>query len=78
MESYYQSGRDPDWDHASVGAGILEHSIMEAFADGMREYRLLRGDEAYKSRYATHDPGVATVLAARGYAGRIELASAAG
>jgi len=35
IESYYQSGRDPDWDRHAVGAGILEHSIREAFADGM-------------------------------------------
>ena len=36
IESYYQSGRDPEWDRHAVGAGILEHSIRQAFADGMQ------------------------------------------
>ncbi|MGZ4251589.1 MAG: GNAT family N-acetyltransferase [Solirubrobacteraceae bacterium] len=61
VESYYQSGRDPQWDRHGVGAGILEHSIREAFADGMHEYRLLRGDESYKRRYATAPGTVVTV-----------------
>ena len=58
VESYYQSGRDPEWDRHAVGAGILEHSIREAFADGMQEYRLLRGDESYKRRYASSPQSV--------------------
>ena len=70
VESYYQSGRDPDWDRHAVGAGILEHSIREAFADGMREYRLLRGDESYKRRYATSAPSVLTVALGRSAGGR--------
>ena len=61
IESYYQSGRDPAWDRHAVGAGILEHSIREAFADGMYEYRLLRGDESYKRRYASAPGSVVTV-----------------
>jgi CelD/BcsL family acetyltransferase involved in cellulose biosynthesis len=65
VESFYQSGRDPDWDRSRVGAGLLEHTIREAFADGMREYRLLRGDEEYKRRYATRDASICTVAAAR-------------
>jgi len=60
VESYYQSGRDPSWDRFAVGAGILEHSIREALADGMREYRLLRGNEDYKARYATRGGLVCT------------------
>jgi CelD/BcsL family acetyltransferase involved in cellulose biosynthesis len=74
VEYYYQSGRDPAWDRFSLGAGILEHSIREACADGMREYRLLRGDEAYKSRYATRDPGLVTIAAARRPLGRTVVA----
>jgi hypothetical protein len=38
--------------------------------DGMNEYRLLRGDEAYKSRYANRDPGLLTIggaLSPRGW-----------
>jgi CelD/BcsL family acetyltransferase involved in cellulose biosynthesis len=63
-------GRDPDWDRHAVGAGILEHSIREAFADGMREYRLLRGDESYKRRYATSVPSVLTAALGRSTGGR--------
>ena len=76
VESYYQSGRDPAWDRYALGAAVLEHSIREAFADGMREYRLLRGDEAYKSRYATYDRGLCTILAARRRLERSAIAAA--
>jgi CelD/BcsL family acetyltransferase involved in cellulose biosynthesis len=75
-ESYYQSGRDPEWDRSSVGLVLLAHTIREAMGDGVREYRLLRGGESYKDRFATDDPGVETVLTGRGPAGR--LAAAAG
>jgi CelD/BcsL family acetyltransferase involved in cellulose biosynthesis len=77
VDSFYQSGRDPSWDRSAVGAGLLEHTMREAFADGMREYRLLRGDEAYKSRYATRDPALQTVARGRSLPGRL-LVSAAG
>jgi CelD/BcsL family acetyltransferase involved in cellulose biosynthesis len=75
VESYYQSGRDPAWDRHAVGAGILEHSIREAFADGMREYRLLRGDETYKRRYASA-PGSVVTVALPGSAGGGALVAA--
>jgi CelD/BcsL family acetyltransferase involved in cellulose biosynthesis len=64
-DSYYQLGRDPGWDRFAVGAGILEHTIREAFVDGMHEYRMLRGDEQYKRRYATRDTVLRTVAVAR-------------
>lgn len=76
IESYYQSGRDPGWDRHAVGAGILEHSIREAFADGMREYRLLRGDESYKRRYASSEASVLTVVLPGSARGRGLLAAA--
>ncbi len=69
VEYFYQSGRDLAWDKHGVGAGLLEHSIREAFADGMREYRMLRGDEDYKRRYATairHVVTIAVPLTQRG------------
>jgi CelD/BcsL family acetyltransferase involved in cellulose biosynthesis len=74
VESYYQSGRDPEWDQHRVGAGILEHSIRQAFADGMREYRLLRGDEGYKRRYATSEHSVFTIAVAETERGRALVA----
>jgi CelD/BcsL family acetyltransferase involved in cellulose biosynthesis len=75
VESFYQSGRDPGWNKFAVGSGILEHSIREAFQDGMREYRLLRGEEEYKRRYATRPSNVLTVAAASGPVGRAMLAT---
>jgi CelD/BcsL family acetyltransferase involved in cellulose biosynthesis len=73
VESYYQAGRDPAWDHASVGFVLLAHTIREAASDGMDEYRFLRGDERYKLRFADADPGVETVVLARGPAGRLAV-----
>jgi CelD/BcsL family acetyltransferase involved in cellulose biosynthesis len=65
-ESYYQGGRDPAWDRTSVGLVLLLHTIREALADGMREYRFLRGDEPYKRRLQTDDPRVATLAVSAG------------
>jgi CelD/BcsL family acetyltransferase involved in cellulose biosynthesis len=75
-EWYYQLGRDPEWERESVGLVLLVHSLREAVNDGMREYRLLRGAEAYKSRFATRDDGVTTVALSRGAAGRFLVAAA--
>ncbi len=66
FESYYQSGRDPAWDRYRVGFVLLTHTMREAFDDGMREYRMLRGAEAYKDRFATEDKGLETVAVSRG------------
>lgn len=77
-ESYYQSGRDPRFAELSPGSVLLTHTIREALEDGVDEYRLLRGDEAYKRRLATSDPGLQTVAVARGPAGRAALAAARG
>lgn len=68
-EWYYQSGRDPEWDKDSVGLVLLAHTIRETFDDGLRIYRLLRGGESYKARFATSDPGLETVVAGRGALG---------
>ncbi len=76
-ESYYQSGRDPDWERSSVGLVLLVHTIRAAMEDGMEEYRLLRGGETYKDRFATGDPGVVTVAAGRGASGRAAAAAGA-
>ena len=76
-ESYYQSGRDPDWERSSVGLVLLAHTMEQAMNDGMTEYRLLRGGESYKDRFATDDPGVETVAAGRGLGRAAALAGAA-
>ncbi len=83
VEAFYQAGRDPSWDHASVGLVLLAHSIRAALEDGMDEYRFLRGAEPYKYRFADEDPGLETVVvapgapwAAAGLAGGARLARA--
>jgi CelD/BcsL family acetyltransferase involved in cellulose biosynthesis len=75
-ECFYQSGRDPAWDEHSVGFVLLAHSIRSAFEDGMREYRFLRGGDAYKGRFADGDPGVETMVVGRGSLGRPAVAAA--
>lgn len=75
-ESYYQGGRDPAWQAASVGFVLLVHTIREALVDGMREYRFLRGGESYKHRFADSDPGLETIALGRGLLGRAALLSA--
>lgn len=65
VESFYQSGRDPDWDSASVGFALLAHTVRAALEDGLGEYRFLRGDEPYKSRFANQADAVATVAIPR-------------
>jgi CelD/BcsL family acetyltransferase involved in cellulose biosynthesis len=73
IESYYQAGRDPAWNHHRVGFVLLAHAIREAAQDGVAEYRLLRGAEDYKLRFAVADPGLETVAVARGPLARAAL-----
>jgi CelD/BcsL family acetyltransferase involved in cellulose biosynthesis len=75
VESYYQGGRDPAFDDRSVGAVLVAHTIRAAIEDGVREYRFLRGGEAYKSRLATRDPGLQTLVAAGSAGGGAALAA---
>jgi CelD/BcsL family acetyltransferase involved in cellulose biosynthesis len=76
-ECYYQAGRDVSLEGASVGLVLLAHSIKEAAADGMSEYRLLRGGEQFKLRLANADAGVATYAVGRGVRGALGRAAAA-
>jgi CelD/BcsL family acetyltransferase involved in cellulose biosynthesis len=75
-DMYYQSGRDPEWERESVGFVLLCHTIRQAFDDGMLEYRLLRGGEEYKGRFASDDPGLETLALPRGPLGRSALLAA--
>lgn len=74
VESYYQAGRDPTLQRERVGFVLLAHTIREAIQDGMTEYRLLRGDESFKYRFATGDPGLETLARPNGALGRLALA----
>jgi CelD/BcsL family acetyltransferase involved in cellulose biosynthesis len=77
VESYYQAGRDPAFRDESVGFVLLAHSIREAAEEGVVEYRLLRGAERFKLRFADADPGVETFAPARGATGRAARTAAA-
>jgi CelD/BcsL family acetyltransferase involved in cellulose biosynthesis len=74
-ECYYQAGRDPSFDRHSVAFVLLAHTIRAALDDGAREYRFLRGDEPYKYRFASSDPGLETIAVAGSSKGRAALAA---
>jgi CelD/BcsL family acetyltransferase involved in cellulose biosynthesis len=78
VEWYYQAGRNPAHDSASVGFVLLCHTIRAALEDGAEAYWLLRGGETYKSRFAEEDPGVETTIVARGLRGRVALVAVGG
>ncbi len=75
-ESAYQAGRDPALGNQPAGFVLLAHAVQEALADGMREFRLLRGGAAYKERFATDDPGLETAGLARGASAQALLTAA--
>jgi CelD/BcsL family acetyltransferase involved in cellulose biosynthesis len=77
-ELYYQSGRDPSWDRASVGFVLMCRALEAACDDGMREFRLLRGDEEYKARFAEGDHGLVTLAAGQGAVGSFATTLARG
>jgi CelD/BcsL family acetyltransferase involved in cellulose biosynthesis len=76
-EWFYQGGRSRRFEQASVGLVLLAHTVRQAQADGVGEYRFLRGDEPYKYRFTDDDPGLVSVAAARGPLAR-GIAGAAG
>jgi CelD/BcsL family acetyltransferase involved in cellulose biosynthesis len=78
VESYYQAGRADAFERLSVGLVLLAHTVREAQADGMDEYRFLRGDEPFKSRFTDDDPGLVTLAASSGALGGTALAAAIG
>ncbi len=74
-ECYYQAGRDAAFDKQSVSFVLLSHTIREALEDGATEYRFLRGDEPYKYRFANADPGLESIVLARGARGKAAVAA---
>lgn len=75
--SMYQSAAVADG-LRSAGTALLAHVVQHAADAGMREYRFLRGGEAYKFRWATHDRGLQTVAAGLSPGGRALAALAGG
>jgi CelD/BcsL family acetyltransferase involved in cellulose biosynthesis len=50
---FYQSGFDPEYSRFGVGTLLLGEVITACIESGHREFDFLRGDEAYKYRWAT-------------------------
>lgn len=48
---FYQSGRDPRWDHESVGQVLMGTMIRRAIERGFRRFDFLRGEDAYKRQW---------------------------
>lgn len=76
VESYYQSGRDPRWERESVGLILLAHTVRCALEDGMREYRFLRGGEAYKDRFTDDEAETESFVLGSGFRGSVAVAAA--
>jgi CelD/BcsL family acetyltransferase involved in cellulose biosynthesis len=74
VESFYQSGRDPNLEHESPGMALLTHAVRSAIDDEIRELNFLRGHEPYKYRFATDDRGLDSVSVTRGPAAAAALA----
>jgi CelD/BcsL family acetyltransferase involved in cellulose biosynthesis len=49
---YYQGGWDPDFVRNRVGLVLMHEVIQQAIVDGARVFDFLRGEEAYKGRWA--------------------------
>ena len=74
VESFFQSGRDPELRRESLGMTLLSHAIRSGADEGVGEFALLRGHEPYKYRFATEDRGLDSVCVTRGPAGAAALA----
>ena len=48
---------------------MLAHTIRAAIDEGVTEYKLLRGGEEYKGRFATSDPGLESFAVGSGVVG---------
>lgn len=69
-EWFYQGGRDPAFEREALGFVLLSHTLRAAIDNGVGEYKLLRGDEGYKGRFSSADPGLETFVVGRGPVGR--------
>lgn len=57
----YNSGYDPSYSSLSPGIVLLSYSIRDAIQHGIREFNLLRGDEAYKYHLGAQDLKLFTI-----------------
>ena len=73
--AYYLGGFDPAWEKLAPGFVLLSHTIRSALEEGVHEYDLLRGGEAYKSRFATGSRRVMTIVCAPAWSRERALAA---
>ncbi len=62
---FYQSGRDPAHESASVGAVLMAAMIQRAIERGYRHFDLLRGDDPYKRDWGAVDSSIHEVVVFR-------------
>ena len=77
IETYYQAGRALAHTDGSLGVVLLAHTIREALADGIEEYRLGPGGSPYKYRFTDSDPGLHTVVIPTSTRGRLAVSAQA-
>jgi CelD/BcsL family acetyltransferase involved in cellulose biosynthesis len=51
----YMVGHDPEYGRFSPGKALLATAVRQAIADGYRTFDFMRGGEAYKQSFATHE-----------------------
>jgi CelD/BcsL family acetyltransferase involved in cellulose biosynthesis len=75
--SSYQAGRDPALEHLSLGFVMYVHALEQALQEGCTEFRLLRGDEGYKSRFAKDESPLHSLAYGRTLRGRAAVRATA-
>lgn len=73
--SFYQAGRDTDHEHRGSGSVLKWRVIQSLIADGCSEFDLLRGDEPYKTEWATDQRRLLNVRGAVGPRAKVTLAA---
>lgn len=71
---YYQSGFDPAWGNKSVGLVLLARTVQDAYAEGLREFDFLRGNEGYKAEWSRGERWTIQLRLWRGVRGRLARA----
>lgn len=59
---YYQSGFDADYSRFSPNKALIARAIRDAIAGGARYFDFLKGDESYKTHWATEPRETARIL----------------
>jgi CelD/BcsL family acetyltransferase involved in cellulose biosynthesis len=73
----YQGGRDPELERHSLGFVMYCHALQAALEEGRTEFRLLRGDESYKARFAKDPSPLHSLAFGRTARGRAAVAATA-